>query len=157
MGTVLSFFALVVSALAYARTLALDAVTAELFVEREPSGTSHFVLVIDNPTRRSLLLNKVRLRTPSPDQVGIAPKDSEIRDDLYRAYQDPGDEENLLSVYLRVPPCDKAELQVNFQRNDTGFSCQLVWSPHLPRRVRWLLPKKLDYDANTLTNMRMAR
>lgn len=90
-----AFFAVVVSVLAYFRMMAAEAVTAEFFFNPGGSGENAGVIVIDNPTRRSLLLNKICIRQPTPDQVGIAPKNSEVLADLYRAYKDIGDSEDL--------------------------------------------------------------
>ena len=155
--TIFSFCAVAISAFVLARMLAADAVTAELFHDHNYSEEDRFLIRFDNPTRRSLLLNKVKLLEPLYDQVLIGPKDSDVRADLRRAYRDQGDSENLIGVYARIPPRDKAELEVSFQRKNTGFSCEFVWSTHLPKRVRWWLPRKLNYGADTLTNMRMAR
>ena len=140
---VISSIAVGISAAAFWRTLFLDRVEADLLFEWEPTlGRAVGKLVIDNPLRQSVYLRSIRFQTPPRQDIRLSPEGSGLHDVVSDAYEESvSNEDDVVVINVRIPPNEKAVLNMHIKKDDTDLTFSFEWSKAKPWLARSLAPR----------------
>ena len=166
-ATAISLVAAAAAVAAFVRTVFHELPTIEFLARRDASGLASYKLSVSNPTRRLLVLDCIKVLSPSTVTGFSIPGDT-AGDTLRRAYETlerAGEEAERAagqtkSVYLEVPAGETKYLEIVFKNNmtDEGFEVDFrpVWSKGLPFLARRLMRRKVQLDSAQVKSRNLA-
>lgn len=145
------------AALSYLRVMAGGLPSVEIVVEEHVSGELDYKILVENPTRRSVLLKSIHVRRPDPDGVNITPENIDTSGIIERTLEESeSSESGYNAVYLSIPAGESRKLSVQIVEETQGLECRLEWSRHLPMPDRFFIPRKITASADELRSMKLA-
>lgn len=147
----------VIAILSFLRAMAGNLPSVEFVVEEHISGELDYKILVENPGRRSVLLESIHVHRPDPDGVNIVPDNIDSGGVIERTLEEyKSSESGYKAVYLSIPAGESRELSVLFVEETQGLKCCLKWSQHLPMPDRLFMPKKITVSADKLRAMKLA-
>jgi hypothetical protein len=158
LNTAVAALALVISALAFFRTLFLDQVVADLVFEWNATlGVAVGKLASENPLRHSIYLSGIRSEEPARQAIVVRMAGTGLDDVISDAYEEAAPPNNRVAVInARIPPRDNLELELDFKNHGTGLRVTFEWSTAMPWTVKCLIPRGLKYSATDIDAMKRA-
>lgn len=167
----LSLIATAIAVLSYRRAMANQLPVVQFkAASSNPFDTFHWIR-IDNPTRRTIILTKIRFLQPDskavkgiPIDIGVTDKDGHWR----RIRQDPdllGSERTRdREIALEIPPGIPQQIRLNIIPVRESEDClprydlhiKLYWTHQLPFPDRFCIPNSIIFKADNLLAQRRA-
>lgn len=162
-GLLIALFSFAIAAIALLRTVIASAPSVDLVARPTKYDESvEFLINIQNPTRRSILVERVSVVEPDRNEVFVGPKDMTMTGTIRRAIADEKvSNSTLYSVFILIPPSESRTLHVHFlvEPDDGfthGFFCYFIWSRTINKIERMFYPNKLKYSKEDLDGLVIA-
>lgn len=147
----------VIATLSFLRAMAGSLPTIELIVDEDVIGDADYKFLVENPTRRTVLLESIYVLRPDPDGIYIAPDNIDTGGNIERAMaESESSESGYKAVYLAVPAGESRKLSVIIVGEPQGFECKFTWSRNLPMPDRFFMTRKIKISADVLSAMKLA-
>ena len=157
--------AAIFSTLTFFRTFFRELPTVEFLVKYGRDDQKLYKLSVSNPTHRLLVLDHVKVLSPSADVVEIKPEDDNLDGVIDRAIEETSlPSGRTKPVFLTVPAGQTRCLEITFgyeflkSLDAEGFEVdfRLCWSKGLPRLEQWFIARKIQLDSAQVKSRNLA-
>lgn len=156
-AVVLSCVSVTIAVLTYFRQVSGNIPTAELLCRDD--GDEEFYLLIQNPSRRTIILETVQAVTDGEFAFNAYPHGINLHGSIHRSFHqhiDSGSPNNVASVFAAIPPGAHREIRMTLSDRPKGLDLYLRWSRSAPLLERILYPWHKRYAPEYIETLALA-